>query len=66
MIAVTAKAMKGIGKCIDAGASLCRQAVDIDQLVPVLRVWLARGTERPVNGSKPGNVVTFRSVVGQT
>jgi CheY-like chemotaxis protein len=69
MIAVTAKAMKGDRqKCIDAGASdYVAKPVDIDQLVSVLRVWFQRAEqERPVNGSKTGNVVTFRSVVGQT
>jgi CheY-like chemotaxis protein len=69
MIAVTAKAMKGDRqKCIEAGASdYVAKPVDIDQLVSVLRVWFQRAEQgRPANGATAGNVVTFRSVVGQT
>jgi HAMP domain-containing protein/signal transduction histidine kinase/DNA-binding response OmpR family regulator len=45
LIAVTAKAMKGDRqKCLDAGASdYIAKPVDIDLLLALLRVWVARG-----------------------
>ncbi|WP_380871761.1 histidine kinase [Sphingomonas sp. DBB INV C78] len=45
LIAVTAKAMKGDRqKCLDAGASdYIAKPVDIELLLALLRVWLARG-----------------------
>jgi CheY-like chemotaxis protein len=48
LIAVTAKAMKGDRqKCLDAGASdYIAKPVDIDLLLALLRVWVARARER--------------------
>jgi CheY-like chemotaxis protein len=48
LIAVTAKAMKGDRqKCLDAGASdYIAKPVDIELLLALLRVWVARGRER--------------------
>ena len=45
LIAVTAKAMKGDRqKCLDAGASdYIAKPVDIELLLALLRVWVARG-----------------------
>ena len=47
LIAVTAKAMKGDRqKCLDAGASdYIAKPVDIDLLLALLRVWVARARE---------------------
>ncbi|HEY8433807.1 MAG TPA: response regulator, partial [Sphingomicrobium sp.] len=47
LIAVTAKAMKGDRqKCLDAGASdYIAKPVDIELLLALLRVWVARGRE---------------------
>jgi CheY-like chemotaxis protein len=47
LISVTAKAMKGDRqKCIDAGASdYIAKPVDIDLLLALLRVWLARSRD---------------------
>ena len=47
IIAVTAKAMKGDRqKCLDAGASdYIAKPVDIELLLALLRVWVARGRE---------------------
>jgi len=47
LIAVTAKAMKGDRqKCLDAGASdYIAKPVDIDLLMALLRVWIARSRE---------------------
>jgi CheY-like chemotaxis protein len=47
LIAVTAKAMKGDRqKCLDAGASdYIAKPVDIDLLLALLRVWIARARE---------------------
>ncbi|MCW3797922.1 HAMP domain-containing protein [Sphingomonas sp. BN140010] len=47
LIAVTAKAMKGDRqKCLDAGASdYIAKPVDIDLLLALLRVWVARGRD---------------------
>jgi CheY-like chemotaxis protein len=49
LIAVTAKAMKGDRqKCIEAGASdYVAKPVDIDLLLSLLRVWIARSPARP-------------------
>ncbi len=48
LIAVTAKAMKGDRqKCLDAGASdYIAKPVDIELLLALLRVWIARSRER--------------------
>jgi CheY-like chemotaxis protein len=48
LIAVTAKAMKGDRqKCLDAGASdYIAKPVDIELLLALLRVWVARGRDR--------------------
>jgi CheY-like chemotaxis protein len=47
LIAVTAKAMKGDRqKCLDAGASdYIAKPVDIELLLALLRVWVARGRD---------------------
>jgi CheY-like chemotaxis protein len=47
LIAVTAKAMKGDRqKCLDAGASdYIAKPVDIDLLLALLRVWIARSRD---------------------
>ena len=47
LIAVTAKAMKGDRqKCLDAGASdYIAKPVDIELLLALLRVWVARARE---------------------
>jgi CheY-like chemotaxis protein len=47
---VTAKAMKGDRqKCLDAGASdYIAKPVDIDLLLALLRVWIARAREGSV------------------
>jgi CheY-like chemotaxis protein len=49
LIAVTAKAMKGDRqKCLDAGASdYIAKPVDIDLLLALLRVWIARARNAP-------------------
>jgi CheY-like chemotaxis protein len=49
LIAVTAKAMKGDRqKCLDAGASdYIAKPVDIDLMLALLRVWIARSREKP-------------------
>ena len=51
LIAVTAKAMKGDRqKCLDAGASdYIAKPVDIDVLLALLRVWVARGRAAPTS-----------------
>jgi signal transduction histidine kinase/CheY-like chemotaxis protein len=60
LIAVTAKAMKGDRqKCLDAGASdYIAKPVDIDLLLALLRVWIARAREgtMPVARSGRGKV----------
>jgi CheY-like chemotaxis protein len=50
LIAVTAKAMKGDRqKCLDAGASdYIAKPVDIELLLALLRVWIARSRDRAV------------------
>ncbi|MGK6356733.1 HAMP domain-containing protein [Sphingomonas sp. DT-207] len=60
LIAVTAKAMKGDRqKCLDAGASdYIAKPVDIDLLLALLRVWVARSRDA---AQVPGLVVTERN-----
>jgi signal transduction histidine kinase/CheY-like chemotaxis protein len=55
LIAVTAKAMKGDRqKCLDAGASdYIAKPVDIELLLALLRVWVARAREGQVAGDPP-------------
>jgi len=56
LIAVTAKAMKGDRqKCLDAGASdYIAKPVDIDLLLALLRVWIARAREiAPAAAARP-------------
>jgi signal transduction histidine kinase/DNA-binding response OmpR family regulator len=54
LIAVTAKAMKGDRqKCLDAGASdYIAKPVDIELLLALLRVWVARGREEAPSGNQ--------------
>jgi HAMP domain-containing protein/signal transduction histidine kinase/DNA-binding response OmpR family regulator len=65
LIAVTAKAMKGDRqKCLDAGASdYIAKPVDIDLLLALLRVWIARAREgtapvaaRPAKKGRPARL----------
>jgi HAMP domain-containing protein/signal transduction histidine kinase/CheY-like chemotaxis protein len=53
LVAVTAKAMKGDRqKCLDAGASdYIAKPVDIDLLLALLRVWVARGRDSAVESA---------------
>jgi signal transduction histidine kinase/HAMP domain-containing protein/CheY-like chemotaxis protein len=55
LIAVTAKAMKGDRqKCLDAGASdYIAKPVDIELLLALLRVWVARAREEQVASAMP-------------
>jgi CheY-like chemotaxis protein len=55
LIAVTAKAMKGDRqKCLDAGASdYIAKPVDIELLLALLRVWVARSREGAVRAPIP-------------
>ncbi|MFL6721593.1 MAG: response regulator, partial [Sphingomonas sp.] len=55
LIAVTAKAMKGDRqKCLDAGASdYIAKPVDIELLLALLRVWVARGREAQAAAAHP-------------
>jgi CheY-like chemotaxis protein len=55
LIAVTAKAMKGDRqKCLDAGASdYIAKPVDIELLLALLRVWVARAREASEAASSP-------------
>ena len=55
LIAVTAKAMKGDRqKCLDAGASdYIAKPVDIELLLALLRVWVARGREAQLAAAAP-------------
>src|SRR5260221_783709 len=55
LIAVTAKAMKGDRqKCLDAGASdYIAKPVDIELLLALLRVWVARAREGQPAGALP-------------
>jgi signal transduction histidine kinase/DNA-binding response OmpR family regulator/HAMP domain-containing protein len=53
LVAVTAKAMKGDRqKCLDAGASdYIAKPVDIELLLALLRVWVARGRDRAASAA---------------
>jgi CheY-like chemotaxis protein len=55
LIAVTAKAMKGDRqKCLDAGASdYIAKPVDIELLLALLRVWVARSREAQAAAAPP-------------
>jgi CheY-like chemotaxis protein len=55
LIAVTAKAMKGDRqKCLDAGASdYIAKPVDIELLLALLRVWVARRREAQLAAAPP-------------
>jgi signal transduction histidine kinase/CheY-like chemotaxis protein len=55
LIAVTAKAMKGDRqKCLDAGASdYIAKPVDIELLLALLRVWVARSREQAADAALP-------------
>ncbi|MDQ3140170.1 MAG: response regulator, partial [Pseudomonadota bacterium] len=56
LISVTAKAMKGDRqKCLDAGASdYIAKPVDMDLLLALLRVWIARSRDKAANAqTKP-------------
>jgi CheY-like chemotaxis protein len=55
LIAVTAKAMKGDRqKCLDAGASdYIAKPVDIELLLALLRVWVARAREAQATTAEP-------------
>ena len=55
LVAVTAKAMKGDRqKCLDAGASdYIAKPVDIELLLALLRVWVARSRDRAASAA-PG------------
>jgi len=55
LIAVTAKAMKGDRqKCLDAGASdYIAKPVDIELLLALVRVWVARAREAAVASASP-------------
>jgi CheY-like chemotaxis protein len=55
LIAVTAKAMKGDRqKCLDAGASdYIAKPVDIELLLALLRVWVARSREQSAEAAGP-------------
>jgi len=55
LIAVTAKAMKGDRqKCLDAGASdYIAKPVDIELLLALLRVWVARSREAAAAAAPP-------------
>ena len=55
LIAVTAKAMKGDRqKCLDAGASdYIAKPVDIELLLALVRVWVARSREAAAAAAGP-------------
>ena len=55
LIAVTAKAMKGDRqKCLDAGASdYIAKPVDIELLLALVRVWVARGRDSSAMAASP-------------
>jgi CheY-like chemotaxis protein len=63
LIAVTAKAMKGDRqKCIESGASdYVAKPVDIDLLLSLLRVWIARSPVR----SKAANDAVWQAPEAQ-
>jgi CheY-like chemotaxis protein len=54
LISVTAKAMKGDRqKCLEAGASdYIAKPVDLDLLLALLRVWVARSRSRPTSSKE--------------
>ncbi len=60
LVSVTAKAMKGDRqKCLDAGASdYIAKPVDIDLLLALLRVWVARSRSRSEAGVVEPSVLT--------
>jgi CheY-like chemotaxis protein len=55
LISVTAKAMKGDrAKCLEAGASdYIAKPVDLDLLLALLRVWIARSRSRRAAATQP-------------
>jgi signal transduction histidine kinase/DNA-binding response OmpR family regulator/HAMP domain-containing protein len=55
LVAVTAKAMKGDRqKCLDAGASdYIAKPVDLELLLALVRVWVARGREAAARAAMP-------------
>jgi CheY-like chemotaxis protein len=59
LIAVTAKAMKGDRqKCLDAGASdYIAKPVDIELLLALVRVWVARAREAAFAAAPPVQMV---------
>ena len=60
LISVTAKAMKGDrAKCLEAGASdYIAKPVDLDILLALLRVWIARSRARRAAGKDVSDALT--------
>ena len=58
LISVTAKAMKGDRqKCLDAGASdYIAKPVDIELLLALLRVWVARSRDSAADAAVPASL----------